>query len=217
MSGEWKTLAAALAGGNEEERRFAAEDLGDLGDPEAVPSLVAALEDRAVAVREAAADALMACADGRGAILVADLLASESAPVRNYAQEILASLGSTALPAVLARCRDASADIRKFALDILGHMGPAARAAWEEVVPLLRDGNENVAGAAAETLGRLGEPMAVPHLAACLAGSPWLQCSALQGLSGLAGDEARAALAGIDPASLSHEAAMFLRALKEAA
>lgn len=213
MPAEINALIQGLNSSQAEERRFAAEDLGDLRAAEAVPHLVRVLDDVEVSVREAAADALVRCADADGARWIAALLASESVPIRNYAQEILAGIGSKALPALVSAFMDADGDIRKFALDVIGRMGPRARSAQPEVIRLLRDPNVNVAGAAAETLGLIGDSESLAPLLELFDGPTWMQCCAIQALSDHPVDEARHALATIDPAKLSPEAADFLRAL----
>lgn len=192
-------LIAALNDPEEAERRFAAEDLGLLGDGLAVTALIAALGDPSIAVREAAADALSAIGGTETATQVAGVLASEDAARRNLALEILGAMGQDAVPVLKECCAATSADIRKFAADTLGKIGEiAAINATPLLLGLLDDPDVNVAGAAAEALGRLGDRSVLPDLLARMDREPWMQCNILDAVARLPGEEALAALNAMD-------------------
>lgn len=188
-------LIAALQDHDETERRYAAEDLGLLGDQRAVPGLIAALADPIIAVREAAADALAAIGGGETAEQVAGLLASEDVVLRNLAPEILKSLGQDAIPVLKRCCTSSSPDIRKFSADILGKIGEITTInATPLLVGLLDDPDANVAGAAAEALGRLGDRTILPELLDRMDREAWVQCNILDAMARIPGEETLAAL-----------------------
>ncbi len=192
------------------ERRYAAEDLGEFGDPGAVPALIKALDDPDRAVREAAADALINISGEEVVKAVVPLLYSEVVHLRNYATEVLAQLGSEAIPALLQECESENADVRKFAIDVLGQLGEVHRIPdIQPILKLLNDENVNVAASAAEALGRIGDPDAIPELAKYLDGPPWLQCNVLHAISQIGGKQARETLEQIDPEKLASEAKYY--------
>jgi len=210
MGNTLEDLLKELDSQDEADRRYAIEDLGELGDEKAIPALVKALGDPAIAVREAATDALIAIGGQEVCRHVIALLDSEDAWLRNYATEILEQLGPDAVEGVIELCKSESSDIRKFALDILGRIGEVNEVnAFEEIIELLDDENINVAAAAAEALGRIGDPAAIPVLASHLWGDPWLQCNVIHAISQIGGSEARRVIESIDPASLSKEATPY--------
>lgn len=192
-------LIAALQDQDETERRYAAEDLGLLGDRRAVPALIAALADPIIAVREAAADALAAIGGGETAEQVAGLLASDDVVLRNLAPEILKSQGQDAIPVLKRCCASSSPDIRKFSADILGKIGEITTInATPLLIGLLDDPDANVAGAAAEALGRLGDRTILPELLARMNREAWVQCNILDAMARIPGEETLAALAAMD-------------------
>lgn len=114
---------------------------------------------------------------------VIELLRSpDNAGLRNSAVESLERLGEAAVEPLCRRLDDPDADLRKFAIDILGSIG------CKDVLPLLvralADADPNVRGAAAENLGKLGDPRALPHLLQVLdGGDVWLKFTALDALA----------------------------------
>jgi HEAT repeat protein len=185
-------------------RRYAAEDLGDLHDVRAVPALVKAVKDSEVAVREAAVDALAAIGGLAVSERVAPLLESEDVALRNYAIEILERVGPESTDVLVAACNCASPDVRKFALDILGKVARGcAGKCLEAVAARLGDDNPNVAGSAAEALGRMGDSQAIPHLMNHLGDPPWMQLCVFSALSQIGGKTALKALRSVDVSRMS--------------
>ena len=197
-------LIEQLASVDPTTRRYAAEDLGDLHDDGAVPALVMAVGDPEVAVREAAADALMSIGGQAVCKHVAPLLEAEDVAVRNYAIEVLERVGPEAIGVLVAACSSASADVRKFALDILGKVGRGCGdECLEAVAALLVDENPNVAGSAAEALGNMGDSRATPYLAQHLGSPPWMQLCVFSALSQIGGEAALKALSSADVGQMS--------------
>ena len=205
-------LQADLQSENPTARRYAAQDLGDLRDTRAVPALVKALESGPVAVQEACVDALLAIGGEATCQRVAPLLRREGVSLRNYAVEILASLGPAAVPMVVPLCSDRSEDIRKYAIDILARVVHSSQAdGFETLLRCLGDPNVNVAGAAAEALGCIGDPVAVPFLRPHASGAPWMQCCVVAALIEIDRAAGTQALAALDHPKLAPEARLFLR------
>jgi len=207
-----------LANGDEEERRFAAEDLGDIGDPAAVAGLVAALRDHVVAVREAAADALIAIGGDLVCQAVLPLLDDDDATVRNLALEVFERLWARAIPACIELYSSPSHDLRKIAVDTLGKIEETRDTEGIAVlVSALDDPHINVATAACEALGRLGGKEAVKALSGHLGRHPWMDSSIFLSLAKIGSQEAREALQKVREGGLQPEAAYALRAAREMA
>ena len=197
-------LIEQLANPDPTTRRYAAEDLGDLHDAQAVPVLVEAVKDLEVAVREAAVEALVSIGGLPVCECVAPLLDTEDVALRNYAIEILERVGPEAIDVLVVACNSVSPDVRKFALDI---MGKVARGCADKclgtVASLLGDDNPNVAGSAAEALGYIGDSRATPYLANYLDGPPWMQLCVFSALPQIGGETALMALSSADVGQMS--------------
>jgi HEAT repeat protein len=188
-------------------RRYASEDLGELGDEAAIPALIRALEDPVIAVREAAADGLVAIGGLEVSRQVAHLMSSDNTPLRNAGLEILEAMGSDAVEVLIQCCSSPSSDIRKFALDILGKIGEVSEIhATGLLIVMLNDVNINVAGAAAEAIGRVGDSVALPALVSHLDSESWLQCNVMHAIARIGGEAAMEALGKVDVDRLSPEA-----------
>ncbi|MBW2031856.1 MAG: HEAT repeat domain-containing protein [Deltaproteobacteria bacterium] len=210
MSADINELLKDLRSEDATDGRYAAEDLGGLNDPAAVHALVKALEDPVVGGREAAVESLIAIGGREGCENVIPLLGSEDAYLRNYAIEILEHLGADAIESLVNLCDSPSSDLRKFAMDVLGKIGELCDVnAIGVITSGLDDENVNVAGAAAEALGRIGDPAAIPALAGHLGGHPWLQCNVLNAIAQIGGKEARGVISRIDPEQLAPEARFY--------
>jgi len=185
-------MIAALSSEDESTRRFAIEDLGDLGNPRVLKPLAEALADRSAAVREAAVDALSRIGSQETAETVIPLLRSEMSPTRNAACVVLSSIGEPAVEPLRELLCDEDKDVRKFAVDILASI--ASTSAADALVQALQDSDINVASAAAEALGNIGSASDVSALVAALKAANWMRCSIARSLGQIGGEEALRAL-----------------------
>ncbi|MCR4434455.1 MAG: HEAT repeat domain-containing protein [Clostridiales bacterium] len=87
----------------------------------------------------------------RTAELVAHLLYSEDAYIRNMAIELLICLEEKALPVLKEKMRDRDRNIRKFAMDALKHI--KGKHSCEIALAALEDPDQNVVEAALEVIG----------------------------------------------------------------
>ena len=214
----FEELLEELASGDEESRRFAAEDLGDHGDPAAVPALCEALRDPAVAVREAAADALMAIGGEAVCRHMVPLLDDEDCVVRNLAVEVFERLRQMAIPVCLELYRSPSPDLRKIAVDTLGHIEETRESEGYALLhSALDDEHVNVAAAAIEALGRLGGSGVEAEIGRRVGRHPWLDAVIFFSLARLGTPAARKLLADVEPAGLEAQAAYAWQAACEIA
>lgn len=88
-------------------RRYAAQALGETGDPRAVEALIKALGDEDRDVRKTAADALGKIGDSRAVEPLIKVLGDEVRYVRAHAAEALGEIGSaSAVPALTKALKD---------------------------------------------------------------------------------------------------------------
>lgn len=133
--GKWKVRSAVpgilpfLSHEKEVRRIIAANALGDIGDPSAIPALIGALGDGAFTVREAAAKSLVRLGPAAEEPL-AEVLATGRDPARRHAIRILGVTGSTSvIPALEALAGDADWAVRfDAAAALAGIRGRAAPA-----------------------------------------------------------------------------------------
>ncbi len=139
---------------DETERTFAAEDLGFLNVPEAVPPLLDRLpQEPSLAVRDAIFQALTrmdGAAPIEGSVL---LLASDDPQIRNQAVSVLQSKGVRSIPFLNVVMRNGDAHMRKLVLDALS--GIPTGDTLEIYAEALRDPDLNVVITAVENLGRI--------------------------------------------------------------
>ena len=128
-------------------RIVASQALAEFG-PEATPAvsaLLPLLKDSHAPVRAAAAGALGATKDGRvdvvGALI--GLLSDENAAVTMKAANGLSQIGEAAVPALVRTLKDEK--FRVLAIEILGEIGPEARAAVPSLLELMTRGDVNAA------------------------------------------------------------------------
>jgi len=209
-------LLEDLANGSQEDRRYAAEDLGDLGDPAAILALVRALRDPAVAVREAAADALITIGGQEVARVIVHLLDDDDSSVRNLALEVFERLRSVAIPLCIELYQSSSSDLRKVAVDTLGKIEETRNSeGFSVLVKALDDPHVNVATAACEALGRLGGEESIAALASHLGRHPLMDATIFLSLARIGTQEAREALEKVDKESLDPIAKQALDAALE--
>lgn len=194
-----------LSSSDETVRRMAAEDLGDIGNEEAIDALLELFSDDSIAVQEAAEDALIKIGGEEAIQKIIPMLQSNQANLRNFATEMLENLGVKAVPTLSDLLKNADHDVRKFAVDVLGIVG-----CDEGVKPLiaaLDDPHVNVSSGAAEALGNIGNVECVDHLIKKLSGDPWLVYAVIESLGKIADKKAVAPLINLahedDPVLLS--------------
>ena len=176
---------ARLSSAEQEERRDAVQRLGAMARLDASRAAAAALRDPSVAVRAAAARAVLSLGPQDAATLLLPLLRDRNEFVR---RETAYALGLTrnraAVPALVeALSRDKEAGVRGAAAVALGQIGdPASVGPLSEslnrgtgrgsffgrVIRRTREENELVRRASAVSLGQIGSREAVPALVAAL-------------------------------------------------
>ena len=130
-------LVKKLASKDNEQRREAARELGDLGKgaKDALKPLIKALNDRDRFVRRFAAQAIGGIgADAKLAIpALAAALNDDSQPVREAAVKALATMGKEAVPA-LTKALKGTSDVQETAIKALGATGEAGVPALTEAI-----------------------------------------------------------------------------------
>ena len=148
-----------------------------------------AMGDESWRVRKEAVEVFVSSAPGTAQILaLLELLRSgDNAGLRNSAAEAVVRTGLPAADALVRYAGDADPDVRKQVIDVIGAIqSPVFVPA---LLSALKDGDVNVAAAAAEHLGNLGDVRVVPELLEAAAGneSDLFRFSALSAIGKLAG------------------------------
>jgi HEAT repeat protein len=134
-----KLLARQLKKDDSETRKFAIEELGDLGEAADVEVIALALKDEDVSVRKAAAKALSEIGERKAVDPLVECITDRRFPEGAWQTEVLLALESLNDPRSVEACTQA-----------------------------LTNTSVKVRCAAASALGNLGEPSAIPALIACL-------------------------------------------------
>ena len=151
---ELRECIEKLAGDDEADRIYAAEDIGCANRPEGVHPLLARLPvEPSRAVREAIFAALFQIEDDAAIEGSLGLLDSEDSCLRNQAVEILRARGARATPYLDRAFRDGNNDRRKFVIDILAELADAGASGIYDRA--LTDADLNVVITAVENLGAL--------------------------------------------------------------
>ncbi|MEI7816198.1 MAG: HEAT repeat domain-containing protein, partial [Desulfuromonadales bacterium] len=159
----------ALKSVDEEIRRSALQSLPHIPSREAQTILFSALGDESWRVRKEAVDCYLKSKPDLDSIeMLLELLRNEdNAGLRNSAAEAVIRLGAVCAPPLINMVMDHDADVRKFVIDVMGSIGDLIFV--PTLVQALQDSEVNVASAAAEQLGVLGErSAAVPLMQAIL-------------------------------------------------
>jgi HEAT repeat protein len=158
-------LLAKLQSSDFYERQEAVSELGTYNQDEAVAGLVLAIEDPDLGIRELAANMLAKIRGNTAAQLLIRFLGHEDIGTRNLAAEILVKIGDDAVQPLIDDINNEDYDVRKFICDIIGLL--RSEQAVDALCQKLWDDNINVVCSAAEALGEIGSPKAVPALIAC--------------------------------------------------
>lgn len=221
MSEKLNELLDSLKSSDESERRYAIEDLADLGNDEAVTALMECLRDPSVAIREASVDALVKLGSSTVCEAVLPCLGSENVSLRNDAREILERIGPPSFPYLIRNgLRSSSSDVRKFILDIFANIPLSENELKTEIISAvmerLEDENENNRIAAIEALGHLKHKKVIPVLCQYLSESVWIQCAVIRAIQEIGGSEAKSALQKIDLKKLDPYAVEYVgKAIQE--
>jgi HEAT repeat protein len=195
MNDETKSrIAELLSAGEPDVRRRAAQELCEHRNLAVVSALAAALSDENKGVRDAVCQSLLAMGGENVARAIVEYIADENIVTRNLAGALLQRLDGDAVHVVLPYLQDASYDVRKYAVDLLGIIGSKATA--KNIGPLLNDADENVVISAAEALGNLGNQDVVPGLLDAYARCPFTRAAVAEALGKIGGNEAADFLLG---------------------
>jgi HEAT repeat protein len=162
-------LCDAVRKDSEEAVRWeAAEALGVLGDPAAIPALLSALPDSSPSVRLNVAEALGLIGEGNAHVThgLCCLLSDRDDFVRRFALEALGNLGdSAAIPAIrtLRPPRACPRMVRVWVFYALARLG-AEPFAFGEVLAVLRTGTSAARTSAAFALARIADTESVSRI-----------------------------------------------------
>jgi len=162
LNGLVEDLIAALGSSNREQRRRAAEALGEIGDRRAIPPLVEKLEDSDRSVRMAAATALSKIGDKRGITYLFEALGSRDEVVRLRALRALVEAGGAVVPNLRRGLRDPNPLVRCGAAKVLGEN--MVKEAVPDLIEALQDSEATVRINAAVALGKIGASEALAAL-----------------------------------------------------
>lgn len=157
-------IRGALTSADEETRRSALHSLRNCDVPEKQTLLFTAMGDESWRVRKEAVESyLHSNPDPDSVKLLLELLRNQdNAGLRNSAAEAVIRLGSVCAAPLITMIDDPDADVRKFIIDIMGAIG--APVFVPSLLHSLHDPEVNVASAAAEQLGALGDGEAAEYL-----------------------------------------------------
>jgi HEAT repeat protein len=183
--------------------RLAALDAAARG-PERERSILLALEDEAIPVRERAIR--LAARYIEPAVLGAMVADGENAARRNAGLSALERQGPYAVPHLTVMLGAEDPELVMFALQSLARIGYTA--AGRSILPLLHHPDTNVAQSAIEAVGQLRNREAVPELLKLVDGELWLQLAAINALGEIGAPEAVQPLMSLVPDSVLAEPAV---------
>lgn len=154
-----ETLLSLLHDSDAVARRTAAEALGKIGNPQAVPGLVVALDDRSPIVREASVRSLggLGPLDMATRVHIAGLLVDPVQPVRTAAAQTLGSLDSTKeiWPLAMSQLAHADPEVRRGVIQAFESID--SHEVVRALVDSLHDPDPQVRRAAVAVLGESGD------------------------------------------------------------
>lgn len=160
-------LVAALKSDNENIRAGAAAELGEIGDPKAVHSLIEILKDRDKDVVKNSILALGKIGDKRAVNPLITMLNDKDIYVRGFAVSALGKIGdSRSVDYIFAAINDNDKFVQEGAVRALGKIGDAHSV--ELLIAILKDKDKHVRMAAATALGNTGDITSLTPLIAAL-------------------------------------------------
>lgn len=158
-SAAWAAVPALTAALKDEESSVAikaCQTLSFIGDPKSAPSLLAAFQSERPEAADEAGRALWRLGPKADAVVPALLSLAQGPPEKSArARELLASLGPHIVPVLVNALGDGEAARREAAADVLGRIGPPARAAVPAILAALKDKSSAVALMAAMALAQI--------------------------------------------------------------
>lgn len=180
----------------------------------AIPELIRHIQEGNLGVQEAADRALRAIRGEKSVQAVIPLLASEEAPVRNAAMDILREIAEDDLESVMSQLKSSDPDLRIFISDILGSTNSLFSVA-PLCEALLKDQEVNVRYQAAVSLGELGFSDAADSLIQALDDEEWVQFSVIEALTKIGAAQTAGALVKALGKATPLVASMIVEALGE--
>ena len=157
-------MRCALQSADEEIRRSALSSLDSVAYADAQAIIFAAMGDESWRVRKEAVECYVRSTPELRCVeqLLNLLRNEENAGLRNSAAEAVIRLGSASVLPLLKMAQDRDADVRKFVIDVMGAIGDQVFV--PALLLALNDPEVNVASAAAEQLGALGDANTAENL-----------------------------------------------------
>lgn len=161
----FQTIRCALQSADEEVRRSALHSVKSFTNKDEIQTvLFTAMGDKSWRVRKEAVELYVYSQPDLVSVerLLNLLRNEENAGLRNSAAEAVIRLGSLSAALLMDMVQDQDADVRKFVIDVMGAIGDAVFI--PALLHALNDPEVNVASAAAEQLGALGDPEVANYL-----------------------------------------------------
>lgn len=181
-------IQSALRSTDEETRRSALKSLTSIPLVDSFDVVATAMGDESWRVRKEAVEVFLCSTPDNNLIeKLLDLLRNEdNAGLRNSAAEAVIRIGSPAAQPLIEKIADEDAEVRKFVIDVMGAIGDPLF--LHPMLGCLYDPDVNVASAAAEHLGSLGDARAAADLVKAIVAhqSVLFRFSALEALGKLA-------------------------------
>ena len=166
QSSKFQDLLKRIRNSDEYERQRAAIELGNLGDPRAVPILIEALKDQDDFVRNFAARSLGNLKDSRAVDPLIAAIEDKNLLVRRSAVESLGFIGDKkAVDPLIEATRSGDDIVRRAAVEALGRIGDPN--VTEYLIAMLREDDIYMQNGAADALAAIGQttiPQLVPEL-----------------------------------------------------
>ena len=179
-------IVTDLGADDSDARRWAIYDLEQFPPEMIVDHLVAGTRDDHRAVREAASEVLENVPGELCLPLLTPLLGDKRIEVRNLVAVLISKFGDSAVNYLIAALNVDDEDVRKFSADILGLAHSAD--AVEGLAKAIYDPVSNVGVSAAEALGKIKSPKALPFLMEAYTKRDYVrrECAEAIGLLGVA-------------------------------